>query len=123
MRVEATLVRRTLGQDKPSLRSEALAWARLFDRKYIDRTLIGIFIMVFQRKHTASHFCSYADQPSAEWSGINALLYYGPTLIKSLGLRGDTITLIVSGGIGIVQFLAVFPAIIYIDSWGEFIFI
>lgn len=56
MRVEATLVRRTLGQDKPSLRSEALAWARLFDRKYIDRTLIGIFIMVFQRKHTASHF-------------------------------------------------------------------
>ena len=25
----------------------------------------------------------------------------------------------VSGGIGIVQFLAVFPAIIYIDSWGE----
>ena len=55
MQVEATLVRRTLGQDKLSLRSEVLAWARLFDRKYIDRTLIGIFIMFFQRKHTAHH--------------------------------------------------------------------
>ena len=55
MQVEATLVRRTLGQDKPSFRSEVLAWVRLFDGKYIDRTLIGIFIMFFQRKHTASH--------------------------------------------------------------------
>ena len=53
-----------------------------------------------------------------EWSGINALLYYGPTLVKSIGLRGDTVTLIVSGGIGIVQFIAVIPAIIYIDRWG-----
>jgi len=54
-----------------------------------------------------------------QWSGINALLYYGPTLVKSLGLRGHTVTLIVSGGIGIVQFIAVIPAIIYIDRWGR----
>ena len=53
-----------------------------------------------------------------EWSGINALLYYGPTIVKSVGLKGDTVTLIVSGGIGIVQFLAVVPVILYIDSWG-----
>jgi hypothetical protein len=55
----------------------------------------------------------------AEWSGINALLYYGPTLVHSIGLRGDTVSLVVSGGIGIVQFIAVLPAIIYIDRWGE----
>jgi hypothetical protein len=58
-----------------------------------------------------------------EWSGINALLYYGPTLVKSFGIRGDTVTLIVSGGIGIVQFLAVLPAIIYIDQWGTLAYI
>jgi len=46
------------------------------------------------------------------------LLYYGPTIIKSIGLRGDSVTLMVSGGIGIVQFLAVIPAILYIDKWG-----
>ena len=38
-----------------------------------------------------------------EWSGINALLYYGPTLVHSIGLRGDTVTLLVSGGISVVQ--------------------
>jgi len=102
MRVETTLIQRTVGTGKHDIRSEAIAWARLFQRKYIDRTLIGIFMMFFQ-----------------QWSGINALLYYGPTLVKSLGLRGDTVTLIVSGGIGIVQFIAVFPAILYIDKWGR----
>ena len=53
-----------------------------------------------------------------EWSGINALLYYGPTLMRSLGLEGDAVTLTSAGGIGIVQFLAVFPAIAYIDRLG-----
>ena len=55
-----------------------------------------------------------------EWSGINALLYYGPTLVHSIGLRGDTVTLLVSGGISVVQFLAVLPAIIFIDRLGKF---
>ncbi|KIM71935.1 hypothetical protein PILCRDRAFT_830062 [Piloderma croceum F 1598] len=102
MRVETALIQQTIGIDKHSVRSEATAWARLFDRKYIDRTLIGILMMFFQ-----------------QWSGINALLYYGPTLVKSIGLRGDTVTLMVSGGIGIIQFIAVLPAIIYIDRLGR----
>lgn len=56
------------------------------------------------------------DEP--EWSGINALLYYGPTLMRELGLQGESVTLTVSGGIGIVQFLAVLPAIVFIDRIG-----
>lgn len=64
-----------------------------------------------------------------EWSGINALLYYGPTLVAALGIgssgaagggEGEGAGLIVSGGIGIVQLLAVGPAIVWIDSLGEF---
>ena len=58
----------------------------------------------------------------AEWSGINALLYYGPTLMHSLGLQGDAVTLMSAGGIGIVQFLAVFPAIVFIDRLGASLF-
>jgi hypothetical protein len=53
-----------------------------------------------------------------EWSGINALLYYGPTLIQSVGLRGDLVSLMVAGGISIVQLIGVFPAILCIDSIG-----
>ena len=54
-----------------------------------------------------------------EWSGINALLYYGPILMHKIGLGSDAVDLIGSGGIGIVQFIAVIPAIAIIDKIGE----
>ena len=54
-----------------------------------------------------------------EWSGINALLYYGPTLVRRMGLTNDVVSLIVSGGIGIVQLFAVLPAIVWIDKVGR----
>ena len=59
------------------------------------------------------------NRTRAEWSGINALLYYGPTLMRSLGLQGDSVTLMSAGGVGIVQFLAVLPAIAFIDRLGR----
>jgi hypothetical protein len=59
---------------------------------------------------------------STEWSGINALLYYGPILLRPIfpggTERNDKITLLVSGGIGVVQLIAVTPAILFIDRWG-----
>ena len=53
-----------------------------------------------------------------EWTGINALLYYGPSLMHSIGLQGDTVELICSGGVGIAQFIASVPAIAWIDRLG-----
>ncbi|KAL1741738.1 general substrate transporter [Schizophyllum fasciatum] len=76
-------------------------YGALFGEKYRERTMVGIMAMFFQ-----------------QWVGINALLYYGPTLVASIGLGGGDMTLIVSGGIGIAQFVAVLPAIAYIDRWG-----
>ncbi|KAF9649511.1 hypothetical protein BDM02DRAFT_3094693 [Thelephora ganbajun] len=104
MQVEARLIRQTQGlsTSETGIDIGFKSWARLFSRKFIDRTWIGIMIMVFQ-----------------QWSGINALLYYGPTLVREIGLKGDTISLVVSGGIGIVQFIAVLPAIAYIDRVGR----
>ncbi|CAA7263052.1 unnamed protein product [Cyclocybe aegerita] len=107
MRVETTLIERTLGvvsaaEGESTTQSGWDAWKKLFDERYRDRTWIGVMIMVFQ-----------------QWSGINALLYYGPTLVHSIGLRGDTVTLLVSGGIGVVQLIAVLPAIVWIDRAGR----
>ncbi|KAH8990307.1 general substrate transporter [Lactarius akahatsu] len=102
MEAEAVMLQRSTPiNDGRFMRNEALAWARLFDRRYIDRTLIGTMVMFFQ-----------------QWSGINALLYYGPLLMRSLGFDGSTVNLIMAGGVNIVQFLAVLPAILYIDTWG-----
>ncbi|KAF8845934.1 general substrate transporter [Paxillus ammoniavirescens] len=77
-------------------------WTKLFHFKYRDRTLIGVMMMFFQ-----------------QWSGINALLYYGPTLVRNIGVDGNEVTLLVSGGIGIIQAIAVIPAILYLDKWGR----
>ncbi|KAI0774810.1 general substrate transporter [Trametes elegans] len=106
MQVEAALLEQTTTLDaggKPgTLGAELRAWRKLFSPKLRKRTLIGVTMMFFQ-----------------QWSGINALLYYGPTLMRSLGLQGDAVTLMSSGGIGIVQFLAVLPAIAFIDRLGR----
>ena len=68
---------------------------------------------------TLTSWNDFPYSPFTEWSGINALLYYGPTLVQEIGLKGDTVSLVVSGGIGIVQFIAVLPAIAYIDRVGR----
>ncbi|KAK0486461.1 MFS monosaccharide transporter [Armillaria novae-zelandiae] len=81
---------------------ELRSWGALFTKKYRARTVVGVLMMVFQ-----------------QWSGINALLYYGPILVKSVGLSGEKVTLLVSGGIGVVQFFAVIPAISQIDRIGR----
>ncbi|KAF7288752.1 MFS domain-containing protein [Mycena indigotica] len=110
MCVEAALISQSNSDSpKPGAQNEFSAWRQLFSKKYRPRTLVGVLMMFFQRKL----------QFLLQWSGINALLYYGPTLVKSIGLKGETISLIVSGGIGIVQFIAVGPAVIYIDRVGR----
>ena len=38
--------------------------------------------------------------------------------MHSIGLQGDTVELVCSGGIGIAQFIASVPAIIWIDRLG-----
>lgn len=40
--------------------------------------------------------------------------------MRRIGLQGDILELLGSGGIGIVQFLAVIPAILYIDRVGAY---
>lgn len=123
MRTEVSLIERTTGSsvNGSGIASELRAWGLLFSKKYTRRTMIGVLMMFFQRKFIFpnSHFSLiYSTTYDPEWSGINALLYYGPTLMQELGLRGDTVTLLVSGGIGIVQFISVFPVILYIDRLG-----
>lgn len=51
MEAEAMMLQKTspIGRGRP-LRDEALAWARLFDHRYIDRTLVGVVVMFFQRE-------------------------------------------------------------------------
>ena len=54
-----------------------------------------------------------------QWTGINAILYYAPTIFQNLGLSGNTISLLATGVVGIVMLLATIPTLFYIDKLGR----
>ncbi|KAL4966082.1 putative MFS monosaccharide transporter [Aspergillus stella-maris] len=66
------------------------------------RTIVAVFVMVFQ-----------------QWNGVNAILYYAPFIFDGLGLSGNTISLLATGVVGIVMFLATIPAVLWVDNFGR----
>jgi sugar porter (SP) family MFS transporter len=54
-----------------------------------------------------------------QWTGINAILYYAPTIFNGLGLSSNSVSLLATGVVGIVMFIATIPAVMYVDSWGR----
>ncbi|KAG7089541.1 hypothetical protein E1B28_011214 [Marasmius oreades] len=54
-----------------------------------------------------------------QWTGVNAVLYYAPSIFQSLGLTGTTISLLATGVVGIAMFLATIPAVIWVDQLGR----
>jgi MFS family permease len=54
-----------------------------------------------------------------QWTGINAILYYAPTIFKDLGLSDNTTSLLASGVVGVLIFLFTIPAVLYVDRLGR----
>jgi len=54
-----------------------------------------------------------------QWTGINAILYYAPSIFQALGLTGNTISLLATGVVGIALFLATIPPTIWVDAIGR----
>ncbi|KAF9030975.1 general substrate transporter [Hymenopellis radicata] len=74
----------------------------IVDRKLLWRVAVASLTMFFQ-----------------QWTGVNAILYYAPSIFQSLGLTGNTISLLATGVVGIAMFLATIPAVIWIDQVGR----
>ncbi|KAF5327608.1 hypothetical protein D9619_004804 [Psilocybe cf. subviscida] len=72
------------------------------DRSLLYRVAVGSLTMFFQ-----------------QWTGINAILYYAPSIFKNLGLEGNANSLLATGVVGIAMFLATIPAVIWIDKIGR----
>ncbi|KAE9386014.1 general substrate transporter [Gymnopus androsaceus JB14] len=66
------------------------------------RIMIGTLTMLFQ-----------------QWTGVNAVLYYAPSIFKNLGLSGNATDLLATGVVGICMFLGMVPAVIYVDQVGR----
>jgi sugar porter (SP) family MFS transporter len=82
-------------------RLEVNSWLELFRRRNWHRTAVGCGILFFQ-----------------QFSGINAFIYYAPTLFKNLG-QTDHMSLIMSGIFNILQLLAVIICFLIIDKVGR----
>lgn len=54
-----------------------------------------------------------------QWTGINAILYYAPTIFENLGLDSTDVSLLATGVVGIVMFIATIPAVMWVDKWGR----
>lgn len=54
-----------------------------------------------------------------QFMGCNAMIYYAPTMFASLGLSGNTTTLLATGVYGIVNCLSTIPALLFIDKVGR----
>ncbi|KZT37712.1 general substrate transporter [Sistotremastrum suecicum HHB10207 ss-3] len=77
-------------------------WSLLESRTLLVRVAIGSLTMFFQ-----------------QWTGINAILYYAPSIFTDLGLNGNSISLLATGVVGVTMFLATIPAVIWVDDVGR----
>ncbi|KIN09098.1 hypothetical protein OIDMADRAFT_108444 [Oidiodendron maius Zn] len=93
-----------LGKRHPgasAFKLEVLSWLDLFDRKMWRRTVVGCGVCFFQ-----------------QFSGINAFIYYAPTLFRSIGQPPEK-ALILSGVFNILQLVAVAICFVIIDKVGR----
>ncbi len=60
-----------------------------------------------------------SSQGLQQWSGINAVIYYAPTIFQQIGLRGNSISLLATGIVGVVNLVMTIPAVLYVDNLGR----
>ncbi|KAG2168977.1 hypothetical protein JADG_008716 [Aureobasidium aubasidani] len=110
IRAEARLVNEISKERHPDLQDgsrtsrmklELASWADLFKKGCLRRTHVGVGIMFFQ-----------------QFVGINALIYYSPTLFETMGLN-SSMQLIMSGVLNIMQLVGCSTSIWTMDRFGR----
>lgn len=66
------------------------------------RLILGIFIQIFQ-----------------QFTGINSIMYYAPTIFRQAGVGENSAALIASGVNGVLNVLATIPSILFLDRLGR----
>ncbi|KAH8704010.1 putative MFS monosaccharide transporter [Talaromyces proteolyticus] len=84
-----------------ALRLELVSWLDLFKKGCRCRTHVGVMLMFFQ-----------------QFVGINALIYYSPTLFETMGLDYK-MQLIMSGILNVLQLVGVITSVFTMDTLGR----
>ncbi|KAF9735174.1 hypothetical protein PMIN03_008821 [Paraphaeosphaeria minitans] len=112
IKAQSLFEKRTLQENWPHLQNltamntaklQFVAIGSLFKSKpMFKRVIVATLTMFFQ-----------------QWTGINAVLYYAPVIFGKLGLSSNSVSLLATGVVGIVMFIATIPAVMYVDRWGR----
>ncbi|KAH8816579.1 general substrate transporter [Xylogone sp. PMI_703] len=112
IKAQSLFEKRTIAEHFPHLRElttwntlklQFVAVGSLFKTKAMfKRVIVATVTMFFQ-----------------QWTGINAILYYAPTIFANLGLSSNTVSLLATGVVGIVMFIATIPSVLWIDKLGR----
>lgn len=54
-----------------------------------------------------------------QFTGINAIIYYAPQIFRQIGLTGNSVDLLATGVVGVINFFSTIPAIMFMDRWGR----
>ncbi|KAK8164582.1 sugar transporter [Phyllosticta citrichinensis] len=104
IKVAATFDRENLAVRFPGITSPVkLAlrqYAELFVVRHLNRRLIiACLLQIIQ-----------------QFTGIST---YAPTIFKDIGLSGNSVSLLATGVVGVINFFSTIPAIMYLDRWGR----
>ncbi|KAG1123001.1 hypothetical protein G6F42_010953 [Rhizopus arrhizus] len=78
------------------------SYLELFKGTLLRRLVLGILIQIFQ-----------------QFTGINSIMYYAPTIFQQAGVPGRSASLIASGVNGVLNVLSTIPAILFLDRLGR----
>ncbi|KAI9277782.1 general substrate transporter [Sporodiniella umbellata] len=74
-------------------------WTELFERENLHRLIIGVMLQIFQ-----------------QWTGSNAINYYGPDIFRSIGLNSNDTDVLATGVYGAVKVAFVFITFFFVDN-------
>jgi hypothetical protein len=129
----ATLYRlRRVPQDDPRIRLEFLdiKAACIFDSESVAARFPGInsrfWLAIKQYKEliVVRHLnrrliIACLLQIIQQFTGINAIIYYAPQIFTAIGLTGNSVDLLATGVVGVINFFSTIPAIMFLDRWGR----
>lgn len=85
----------------------------------------SVLVLVFKRlanglvSTLATHLQPDGINISLTYKGINAIIYYAPTVFAQVGLSGGTIGLLATGVVGILMFFFTIPGALMVDKVGR----
>ncbi|MBS0616055.1 MAG: MFS transporter [Verrucomicrobia bacterium] len=88
--------------DSPAKDTEKGSWKTLFSPQLAWPLMIGLFVSIFQ-----------------QITGINAVIYFAPTIFKEAGFGSSSGALLASFGIGIINVIATAVSLVLLDKWGR----